>query len=130
MALANDNKRWPGNQPDATFSTGEHTLKPIPQPPCDLPSQKQFEDITDYITVTRDKWGNEAPQDWTNHSDSTPGMGMPGDRQFSSNKADLQASGYGNQYGINEISYGTGAGFNRAETVYVAADRADRGKSE
>ena len=130
MALANDNRKWRGNQPDAAFSTGEHTLKPIPQPPCSLDSQKQFEDITDYVTVTRDKWGAEMTQEWSNHSDSTPGMGMPGDRQFASNKADLQSTGYGNNLGLNVIEYGEGAAFNRASTVYVAVDRSDRGKAE
>jgi hypothetical protein len=80
--------------------------------------------------VTRDQWGNETPQDWSNHREATPGTGMSGDRQFASNKSDLQSTGEGNNMGLNEIPYGQGAAFRPAETVYVAVDRSDRGKSE
>lgn len=131
MALANDNKRWPGNQPDATFSTGEHTLKPIPQPPCDLSSQHQFADESEYIQVKRDRWGNEVPVDWSNHREGTSGTGSFGDMQFSSNAQDRASTGYDdNRDGIVEIPYGQGPGFARAETIYIGVDRADRGKSE
>jgi hypothetical protein len=125
MSLANDNKNWAGNQSDSTMN---RTVKPIGQPPCDLPSQKQFEDITEYIEVTRDQWGNEMPQDWSNHRDATAGLGMSGDRQFSSNSTDLNSTGYGKNMGLNVIEYGQGPAFDRADAVVVDVSRADRGK--
>ena len=128
MSLPLDKKNWPGTQ-TPTY-TDDRNAKPIPQPPCDLPSQHQFEDSQEYIQVTRDQWGNETPQDWSNHREGTSGMGASGDRQFASNKADLQSTGEGNNMGLNEIPYGTGAAFDRASTVYIAVDRADRGKDE
>jgi hypothetical protein len=99
-----------------------------PQPPCDLPSQHQFEDITEYIEVKNDRWNNETPVDWTNHRDATAGMGQYGDRQFASNSTDLNSTGYGNNIGLNVIEYGQGAAFNRAEQVAVDVSRADRGR--
>ena len=126
MSLANDNKKWPGSQTDTyTYDRG---MKPIAQPPCDLPSQHQFENITDYIEVTRDKWGNEQPVDWSNHREATAGLGMAGDRQFASNSQDLQGTGYGKNEGLSIIEYGQGAAFNTAEKVAVDVSRADRGK--
>src|ERR1700756_846246 len=125
MSLPNDNNKWPGTQ--APTYSYDRNAKPIPQPPCDLPSQHQFEDSQEYIQVTRDQWGNETPQDWSNHREGTPGMGMSGDRQFASNKADLQSTGEGDNMGLNIIEYGQGPGFTQATTIYVAVDRADRG---
>ena len=53
MSLAGDNKKWPGTQTDTyTYDRG---MKPIAQPPCDLPSQHQFADESEYIEVTRDR---------------------------------------------------------------------------
>ena len=103
------------------------TVKPIAQPDCNLPSQHMFEDITEYIEVKLDRWGNEMPVDWTNHRDTTAGMGAPGDRQFASNSQDVQSTGYGKNLGLNVIEHGTGAAFNNAEKVVVDVSRADRG---
>lgn len=121
MSLANDNKSWQGNQSDSTMN---RTVKPIAQPPCDLPSQHQFAE-SEYIEVRRDQWGNEMPQDWPNHREATTGLGAPGDRQFASNS---QSTGYGKNEGLNVIEYGTGAAFDMAERVVVDVSRADRGK--
>ena len=125
MSLAHDNKNWAGNQTDSSMN---RTVKPIPQPPCDLASQKQFEEMTEYIEVKRDQWGNEVPVDWTNHADTTAGMGMFGDRQFASNRTDLESTGEGNNYGLNEIPHGSSAAFNQPERLTVDVSRADRGK--
>lgn len=126
MALANDNKKWPGTQ-SPSYSYDRNT-KPIPQPPCNLESQHQFEDSQEYIEVRNDRWNAETPVDWTNHDNSTPGMGMCGDRQFSSNTQDIESTGYGKNFGLNVIEYGQSAASNRAETVYVDVSRADRGR--
>jgi len=125
MSLANENKKWPGTQTD-TYSY-DRNAKPIAQPPCDLASQHQFENISEYIEVKRDQWGNEMPVDWSNHTDTTAGMGMSGDRQFASNSADVQSTGYGKNMGLNVIEYGTGAAFDTAEKTVVDVSRADRG---
>jgi hypothetical protein len=125
MTLANENKNWAGNQSDSTMN---RTVRPIAQPPCDLQSQKQFEDITEYIDVQRDQWNNEVPQDWSNHREATTGLGAAGDRQFASNSADLQSTGYGKNLGLNVIEYGTGAAFDMAERTVVDVSRADRGR--
>ena len=77
------------------------------------------------------RWNNVLVNDERGyHREGTPGMGAAGDRQFASNRSDLQSTGYGNNEGINEIPYGQGAAFNKSETIYVAVDRSDRGKSE
>ena len=49
-------------------------------------------------------------------------------RQFASNSADLQSTGYGRNEGLNVIEYGQGPAFNMAETVIVDVSKADRGK--
>src|SRR5215472_8096562 len=126
MSLANDNKKWPGSQTD-TYSY-DRTAKPIPQPPCDLPSQHQFNDETEYIEVRNDRWNNEIPVDWTNHRNATAEMGQFGDRQFASNSQDLQGTGYGKNEGLNIIEYGQGAAFNTVEKVVVDVSKADRGR--
>ena len=134
MSLPNDNKKWPGTQSPTYTNTSD--MKPQ-RPNCDAASQHQFNDAesagsfgTDpYYEPSFDRWNNVVVNDERGyHREGTPGMGTSGDRQFASNKADLQSTGYGNQDGINEIPYGTGAAFNRATTVYVAVDRADRGQ--
>jgi hypothetical protein len=126
MTLANDNKRWPGTQtPSYSY---DRNAKPIAQPPCDLPSQHQFEEITEYIEVPNDRWNNETPVDWTNHRDATAGMGMYGDRQFASNAQDVESTGYGKQTGLNIIEYDKSAAFNEAERTIVDVSRADRGR--
>jgi hypothetical protein len=125
MSLANENKKWPGTQTD-TYSY-DRNAKPIAQPPCDLRSQHQFEDITEYIDVKSDRWNNEQPIDWANHREATAGMGMAGDRQFASNSQDVQSTGYGKNMGLNVIEYGQGAAFGTAEKVSVDTSRADRG---
>lgn len=127
MSLAGDNKNWQGTQSDS-YSYDRGT-KPVDQPPCDLPSQKQFNDETEYIEVKRDQWNNEIPQDWSNHREATPGMGSFGSgRQFSSNSADVQSTGYGKNEGLNYIGWDQSAAFNTSETVIVDVSRADRGK--
>ena len=40
---------------------------------------------------------------------------------------DINSTGYGNQYGINEIPYGQGAAFERSTVITVDTSRADRG---
>lgn len=122
MSLANDNKNWAGNQSDSTMNT---TVRPIAQPPCDLPSQHQFAE-SEYLDVKRDQWNNEVPQDWSNHRENTAGLGAPGNRQFSSNSQDLQSTGYGKNDGLNVIE--TSAAFNMAERTVVDVSRADRGR--
>jgi hypothetical protein len=136
MSLPLDKKNWPGTQ-TPTYSDDR---KQKPQAPdCDLSSQHQFNDnesaatfgTDSYYEPSFDRWNNVVVNDERDHHrDGTPGMGAYGDRQFASNKADLQSTGEGNNLGLNVIEYGEGAAFNRASTVYIAVDRADRGKSE
>jgi hypothetical protein len=130
MSLPRDSKRFPGMQADQYAY--DRNAKPITQPPCDRPDQHQFGSAIEgqYIDVTGDRWNNEIPQDWSNHNEATPGMGMSGDRQFSSNRADLASTGYGANLGLNVIEYGQGAAFNRADSVTLDVSRADRGKGE
>jgi len=120
------NKNWPGTQTDSY--TYDRNMKPIAQPPCDLPSQKQFNDETEYIEVKRDRWNNEMPQDWSNHREATAGLGSGGDRQFSSNSADLQSTGYGKQTGLSIIEYDQSAAFNMPERITDDVSQADRGR--
>lgn len=103
MSLPLDSKKFPGMQSD-TYSY-DRNMKPIAQPPCDLPSQHQFEDITEYITVKNDRWNNKVSVDWTSHRDATAGMGQYGDRQYASNSADLQSTGHGKNMGLNVIEH-------------------------
>lgn len=136
MSLPLDKKNWPGTQ-TPTY-TDDRKQKPQ-APDCDLSSQHQFNDnesaasfgTDSYYEPSFDRWNNVVVNDERgHHREGTPGVGMSGDRQFASNRSDIQSTGYGNNMGLNEIPYGTGAGFNRATTVYVAVDRADRGNSE
>jgi hypothetical protein len=132
-----DSKRpFTGTQSDTYSNTSN--MKPV-RPPCDLTSQKQFSDnesagqlgTDNYYEPQPDKWNNwVVPEDREYHREGTPGGGMSGDRQFASNRSDIQSTGYGNNMGLNEIPYGQGAAFRPAETVFVAVDRSDRGKSE
>ena len=125
MSLANDNRNWKGTQtPTYSYDRG---AKPIAQPECNSPSQHQFQEESEYITVKNDRWNNETPVDWTNHREATAGMGQFGDRQFASNSQDIGSTGYGPNMGLNEIPYGTGAAFGTVEKVFVSVDRADRG---
>ena len=120
MSLAGDNKNWQGTQnPTYSYDRG---MKPIAQPPCDLPSHRQVNEETDYIEVTRDRWNNEIPVDQTNHRNATAETGRFGSMQF----ADSQPADY--LEGINEIPYGQGAAFNQSERVVVDLSKADRGK--
>jgi hypothetical protein len=125
MSLPRDSKRFPGTQSDKY--SYDRNDKPIAQPPCDRPDQHQFGSAIEgqYIDVTRDRWNNEAPQDWSNHNEATPGMGLSGSRQFSDFQQADGYSGYG-----EEIPYDQTAAFNLADTVYVDVSRADRGKSD
>lgn len=94
----------------------EKNLKPIAQPPC--PDNAQFEDSQEYLTVRRDKWGNEIPQDWTNHDPGNVGdAGQFGSRMFADNDG---LKNVNNEYGPEDIQ--------RASTVWVDNSRADRGK--
>jgi hypothetical protein len=107
------------------------TVRPVDQPPCDLPSQHQFADSGeyggDYIEVKRDKWGNEIPVDATNHEDATPGLpDALGDRKFASNAADLQSTGYGKNQGLNVIEYVKTPP--SSQSIDVDTSRADRGR--
>src|SRR6516162_5589919 len=83
MSLPRDSKRFPGTQSDQY--SYDRNAKPIAQPPCDRPDQHQFGSAIEgqYIDVTGDRWNNEIPQDWSNHNEATPGMGLFGSRQFS-----------------------------------------------
>jgi len=83
MSLPRDSKRFPGTQSDKY--SYDRNDKPIAQPPCDRPDQHQFGSAIEgqYIDVTGDRWNNEIPQDWSNHNEATPGMGLFGSRQFS-----------------------------------------------
>jgi len=136
MSLPRDSKKkFPGTQTD-TYSY-DHKTMPVDQPPCDRPDQHEFNDnesasqlgTDSYYETARDKWGNEyVPDDREYHREATAGQSSVGNRQFASNSQDLQSTGYGNNMGLNEIPYGTGAGFARADVVTVDVSRADRGR--
>jgi len=72
--------------------TYDRTAKPIAQAPCDLPSQHQFNDETEYIELRYDQWKNEIPVDWSNHREPAAAMGQFGNRQFGSNTQELQGT--------------------------------------
>ena len=137
MSLPRDSKRpWPGTETPTYSNTSN--MKPQ-APDCDLSSQHQFNDnesaasfgTDSYYEPSFDRWNNVVVNDERGyHREATAGVSTAGDRQFSSNRVDLQSTGYGNNMGLNEIPYGTGAAFERATTVYVGVDRADRGKGE
>ena len=126
-------KNWAGTQSDNTMN---RQVKPQ-APPCDLDVQAQLSDnvtaasfgTDNYYEATFDQWNNVIVKDDRGyHREATPGMSQPGDRQFASNREDLQGTGYGKNEGLNEIPYGQGAAFNTAEKVAVDVSRADRGK--
>ena len=117
-------KQWPGTQSEQFQNTSG--MKPV-SPPCD---GNQFAEVVydfdapdGYDTPRFDAY-NQVTVNSNFHSESaTAGMGQWGGRQYS----DFQkADGYSG-YGV-EIPWGQGAAFNQAETVYVAVDRADRGR--
>ena len=129
-------KQWPGTQSDNY--TYDRTAKPE-YPPCDTPKQFQFaESVADesfggrenYIPAEFDRWNNPIPEKRPfDHNEPDMGdAGSFGDRQFSSNRADLQSSGYGKNEGLNVIEYGQSAAFQPAEKVVVDNSRADRGR--
>ena len=119
-------KQWPGTQSEQFQNTSD--MKPIPAP-CD---GKQFADNPytfdapeNYDTPRFDRFNNETVNSNFHSESATASQGTFGGRQYS----DFQkADGYSG-YGV-EIPHGTSAAFNRAETVFVAVDRSDRGKSE
>jgi hypothetical protein len=134
MTLANDQKNWKGTQGE-NYSY-DRNMKPVP-PECDSKAQHQFSDnesaasfgTDNYYEPTFDAWNNVVVTDDRGyHREATTGLGAAGDRQFSSNSADLQSTGYGKNEGLNVIEYGTGAAFNTAERTVVDVSRADRGK--
>src|SRR6516225_2739425 len=124
-------KQWPGTQSDSYQNTSN--MKPIPAP-CDgrqfADNPYTFDSPDNYDTPRWDRFGQETVASDFHSESATPGEGASGDRQFASNRADLQSTGYGNNYGLNEIPYGQGAAFNRADSVTVDVSRADRGKSD
>ena len=119
-------KQWPGTQSDTFQNTSN--MKPV-SPPCD---GNQFAEVVydfdapdGYDTPRFDRF-NQVTVNGDYHSENaTGGTGQWGSRQYS----DFQtADGYSG-YGV-EIPYDQTAAFNKATTVYVAVDRADRGRSE
>jgi hypothetical protein len=75
-----------------------------------------------------DRFNNELNNIRPSHETATAGEGTFGNRQHSSNSADIQSTGYGSNYGLNEIPYATGSAFDRGDSVTVDVSRADRGK--
>jgi hypothetical protein len=122
-------KKWPGTQTDSYQNTSN--MKPQPSP-CD---GNQFAEVLypfdandGYDTPRFDKFNQETVNSEFHSESATPGEGQYGNMQFASNSQDIQSTGYGKNLGLNEIPYGTGAAFERADTVYVDNGRADRGK--
>ena len=122
-------KQWPGTQSD----TYQNTSNTKPQPaPCDgrqfAENPYDFDSPENYDTPNYGRFNQETVNSEFHSESSTAGEGAFGDRQFASNRADLQSTGYGNNMGLNEIPYGSGAAFNRADVVAVDVSRADRGR--
>jgi hypothetical protein len=89
-----------------------------------------FDSPDNYDTPRFDRFNQQTVSSDFHSESATPGEGEWGDRQFASNRADVQSTGYGNNYGLNEIPYGQGAAFTMADSVTVDVSRADRGKSD
>lgn len=134
MSLPTENdKSWKGTQSDRYVD--DRNTKPVP-PDCASPAQHMFSDnesaasfgTDNYYEASFDKWNNVVVNDDRElHREATAGLGQYGDRQYASNRVDLQSTGYGKNEGLNVIEYGQGAAFNQPERIVVDTSKADRG---
>jgi hypothetical protein len=122
-------KQWPGTQSDTYQNTSN--MKPIPAP-CDgrhfADNPYTFDSPENYDTPKFGQFNQETVNSEFHSESATAGEGQFGNRQYASNRTDLQSTGYGSNYGLNEIPYGTGSAFDTAQSAWVDNSRADRGK--